>query len=77
MQDAAKIEIPMLLLQAGDDRIVDNDSQTAFCDLIGSHCVGDQPRIIEGAKHELLNESDEYRDQALEEIFRFLDTHST
>ena len=69
---ADKIIRPVLLLQAGDDRIISNEAQREFCKAIGPHCVSGAPRVVDGAKHELLNEADEYRNQAIEHIMKFL-----
>lgn len=71
---ADRIRKPTLILQAGDDSIIDNDGQDRFCQAIGTHCVGGKPFTIVDGRHELLNESDEYRDQAMQKIFDFLDT---
>ncbi|WP_341501750.1 alpha/beta fold hydrolase [Gallaecimonas sp. GXIMD4217] len=65
---APKIGIPVLVLIAGEDRIVARDGQDAF--LAGLQ--DGQGRIIEGAWHELLVEADAYRDQALSLAWSFL-----
>ena len=64
-----KISSPITIMQAGNDTIVDNSAQDNFCHQLNqlkpSLCQQSKPFVIEGAKHELLFESDEYRDQAL------------
>ncbi|MGL5360263.1 MAG: alpha/beta fold hydrolase [Shewanella sp.] len=55
----SEIDTPILILQAGDDGIVDNAAQWRA---MSSRC---QIRVIEGASHELFIEKDAYREQAL------------
>jgi lysophospholipase len=56
---AARIRQPVLMLAAGDDTIVSAPAIAAFARRLpaGSH------RVIAGAKHEILQEDDRYRDQ--------------
>lgn len=64
---AADITTPILLLQAEEDCVVDNRSQDAFCQALaqGGHpCAGGAPRIIKGARHEILFEKDRIRAEA-------------
>lgn len=71
---AAKIVTPILLLQAGEDRVVDNRSHWAFCQALsdaGHPCEGGVPRVIKGARHEILFERDTMRAEALDAILRF------
>lgn len=68
---AADITTPILLLQAQEDRVVDNRSQDDFCRALaqtGHPCAGGAPRVIEGARHEILFEKDNMRAQAFELI---------
>ena len=62
------IDVPVLMLQAGEDTIVDNDAQTALAKRV--------PEIglvrIEGAMHELLKERDEKRYLVWQAIIPFL-----
>ncbi|MGF1791926.1 alpha/beta fold hydrolase [Photobacterium profundum] len=69
IRDAKKLKTPVLLLQAGSDTIVDNKAQHRF------NCVSEQCQIkvIEQARHELLMEKDELRNQALTEAVSFFD----
>ncbi|WP_042063574.1 alpha/beta fold hydrolase [Aeromonas allosaccharophila] len=61
--EAGAIKTPLLVLQAGDDKIVDNTAQDRFCSL--AKCEGGKPLRIEGAWHELLMETDDKRQPAL------------
>jgi lysophospholipase len=65
-----KITTPILIMQAGDDTIVDNQAQNEFCSQLhkinSSLCSQGKPFIIENAYHELFFESDKYRNQALD-----------
>ena len=58
---AEEIETPILIVQAGADRLVDNPRQEAFA----RHLPNATFLRIEGARHEILNEREEYRDQFL------------
>ena len=62
---------PVLLLQASEDQVVDNQAQDRFAlarNLAGFPCYGDHPQVIEGARHEILFEKDELRAAALQMI---------
>ncbi|MEX2979892.1 lysophospholipase L2 [Serratia fonticola] len=75
---AANITTPILLLQAGEDRVVDNRSQRAFCQALsdaGHPCEGGKPWVIKGARHEILFERDAMRAEALNAILRFFVQH--
>ncbi|MGL5993675.1 MAG: alpha/beta fold hydrolase [Aeromonas sobria] len=61
--DAGAIKTPLLVLQAGNDSVVDNAAQDRFCAL--ANCEGGKPLRIEGAWHELFIESDDKRQPAL------------
>lgn len=66
---AGAIKTPLLVLQAGDDKIVDNAAQDRFCTL--AKCEGGKPLRIEGAWHELLMETDDKRQPALTAMAEF------
>ena len=75
---AATITTPLLLLQAGDDKVVDNRSQDLFCAAMlaaGHPCGGGQPWVIKGARHEILFEKDAMRAEALHAIVDFFARH--
>ena len=68
VQSGTAIRTPVLVLQAGDDSVVSNDRQQAFCQLMsqaGHPCAGGGVQRIAGARHELFNEADRYRVPAL------------
>ncbi len=66
-ENVAKIAVPVLILQAGEDSIVDNAGQNEFCPLANDCRI----EKIEGAKHEILGESDSIRDPAIAKIVDF------
>lgn len=68
---AQQIQVPVLILQAGADQAVSNDAQVQFCKELSAHCANGQVQRIEGAKHELLFERDELRNQAMSKISAF------
>lgn len=71
---APQIATPLMLLQAGEERIVDNQAQNAFCEAMaqaGHPCESGGPIVIEGAFHEILFERDGLRTKALLDILRF------
>lgn len=75
---AASIVTPLLLLQAGKDRIVDNRAQDLFCRTMaaaGQPCAGGKPHLIAGARHEILFEKDAMRAEALYAIVNFFARH--
>lgn len=74
-----KITTPTLVIQAGDDKIVNNQAQNDFCQqLHQSHvqsCPGGKPLVVAGAYHELFFESDVYRQQALLAAITWFEQH--
>lgn len=78
LQQASHISTPLLLLQAAEDRVVDNKAQDLFCQAMaaaGQPCEGGAPKIIAGARHEILFEKDSMRAEALETIMAFFSRH--
>ncbi len=67
--DAGAIKTPLLVLQAGNDSVVDNAAQDAFC--TKARCEGGKPLRVEGAWHELFIESDDKRQPALTAMLDF------
>ncbi|MCO4792912.1 MAG: alpha/beta fold hydrolase [Bacteriovoracaceae bacterium] len=60
-------DVPILLLQASDDTFVRSRRQNKLCKLKNCRKIR-----FEGAKHEILMESDEIRENAMKEILEFL-----
>ncbi len=70
IRDAAQIQTPTLLFNAQDDPIVGFGGQQALCSASPA-VVG--PRVIEGARHELLMETDAIRSRVLDDAVAFID----
>ena len=69
-----QVKTPLLVLQSGNDKVIDNAGQDLFCQLLkqsGHPCFSEQPIVVEGAEHELLIEQDSMRNQALQQILSF------
>ncbi len=79
-ENAAKVTIPVLVLQAGEDTAVTPEGQNEFCENLKlggqNECDGGSPFVIEGAYHELFIEKDEYRIPALSKILDFFSAQS-
>ena len=63
--------IPVLLLQAGEDAIVTAKEQNEFAEN-ASHC---KLISIKNAYHEMLIESDEHRNEVLDEVLKFFEQY--
>ncbi|AWL13215.1 Lysophospholipase [Saliniradius amylolyticus] len=61
------LERSLLVLQAGNDKVVNNERQQRICSTVEA-CRFES---IDGARHELLMESDEYRKPAIKRILDF------
>lgn len=69
-----KVKTPLLVIQAGGDRVIDNAGQDLFCEKLQAHgqpCVGGKPIVVADAEHELLIEKDELRNQVMAQIIDF------
>ncbi len=66
---ASQIRTPLLVLEAGADPLIDPRGIARFCQR-APHC---RYLRIDGARHELLFESDPMRQPALQAIYRFFD----
>ena len=66
-QDVKDFPIPALVIQAGSDGIVDNKRQSR----VVSKMPNTQLMVIDGAKHELLEEIDRYRKPCLTAVLDF------
>jgi len=79
-KEIGKIKIPIRVLQASADTIVDNKAQTNFCHklhrLNTQYCPDSQPLVIDGARHELFFEKDQYRNQAINYAISWFDKYS-
>jgi len=77
--DIGNIKTPIILLQSGDDKIVDMQAQNDFCQQLHrinpQSCPEGKPFKIEGAYHELLFEIDDYRNQALLKTIEWFKQH--
>ncbi|WP_208931297.1 alpha/beta fold hydrolase [Rheinheimera sp. F8] len=69
---ARQIKTPVLMLQSGSELAVSNTAQQQFCQELGPLCAEGKVQAFAGAKHELLFESDSYRDLALQKILAFV-----
>jgi len=72
-----KIRIPIQVLQAEDETVIDNRAQNRFCQRLaefGQPCFGGEPLVISGAKHELFIESDDKRQLALEAVWEYFNS---
>jgi len=69
VQNASKIRIPILLIHAQNDKIVNIEAQEEFCNNASIYCKGIQ---IDGAYHELFVEEDYIREKALTAILDFI-----
>lgn len=76
-----EIKAPILVMQAGEDTIVDNNAQDEFCQqlhvLNTKVCPNGKPLLIKGAKHELFFEQDQYRNKAIAAALSWFKKHST
>ncbi|GAB5381224.1 MAG: alpha/beta fold hydrolase [Aliiglaciecola sp.] len=70
-QNADSIVSPVLLLQAGDDKVVDNCRQ----DKMVAKLPNCKHVYLENARHELFMELEETRDECLREILTFIETN--
>jgi len=71
LRQARKIQIPVLLLQAEKDEIVDNRAQTIFFRRQHRRCPDSVFTCLEQSRHEILFEQDNIRNQALDMIIDF------
>jgi lysophospholipase len=75
-EDAGRIAVPVLLLQGGQDTVVEPEAQRVFCANVnapgsaGGSCRG---LLVRESRHALLVEADRLRQPALDEALRFLD----
>ncbi|QIA62172.1 alpha/beta fold hydrolase [Vibrio astriarenae] len=75
--DAEDISLPLLMLQASEDKIVSNSAQIRFMRRLARTRKDCALKIVYRARHELLFEQDSYRQETLDTIFTFFENHST
>ncbi|MBI6549562.1 lysophospholipase L2 [Xenorhabdus lircayensis] len=78
VENAGKIQTPLMVLQASEDKVVSNRELLAFCESrqkAGTGKKEQKPLVIQGAHHEILFEKDVLRAQALNAICDFFDQH--
>jgi lysophospholipase len=77
--DIEKLSLPIQMLQAGSEHIVDNNAQQVFCQQLNNvnsrACPDGKPVIISGAYHELFFELDQYRDIAIDNTIAWFEQH--
>ncbi|WP_022942520.1 alpha/beta fold hydrolase [Psychromonas hadalis] len=71
IENAHKINIPILIIQAGADEIVTSTGQTDFFNNV-TYCKFNQFLTLQDAKHEILLERDNVRLDALNHALQFL-----
>jgi lysophospholipase len=75
--NASDVKVPVLLLQAGKDTIVEPEGQNDFRDRVNkAHPGFCRLELIEGASHEMLVESDLYRKRVFEFMLDFIRNHT-
>ncbi len=72
VEQADKIHIPVLLLQASDDSVVDNLAQQTFIKNLNRQHILGELIPISGSRHEVLFEKDDIRNQSLSVVMEFL-----
>jgi lysophospholipase len=74
-EGAAQVAVPLLLLQGGQDTVVEPEAQRVFCDKVNRSTTGGGCRglVLPTARHALLVEADELRRPALLEVLNFFD----
>lgn len=76
-QEAYKLNLPVLLIQASQDTVVDNAAQKRFINKLNKAKPNTaQLEIIQGARHELFFETDELRSQVLNQCMAFFSQQS-
>ncbi|WP_281560903.1 alpha/beta fold hydrolase [Thalassomonas sp. RHCl1] len=78
-RDLNRLKTPITVLQAGAEIIVDNRAQDEFCyrlnQIFPASCPGGKAITIDKARHELLFEKDEYRQQALTRAIQWFEAY--
>jgi lysophospholipase len=78
--DIHKLATPIIVMQSGNDTIVSNTAQNAFCQQLHHKDSAlnphSKPFIFKGAFHELMFEKDEYRTPAIKKSLDWFRKHS-
>lgn len=75
-QELDKVSVPVAVLQAEKDIVIDNSAQNKFCERLvesGNACFTGEPIVIKEAKHEIFIERDDIRNEGLTKILAFFD----
>ena len=79
LRQLEQLSTPIIVLQASEDSVVDNQAQNYFCQRLNQlqpqSCPKGKPTVIDGAYHELFIESDTMREQALKQIVLWFEQH--
>ncbi|WP_431769428.1 alpha/beta fold hydrolase [Vibrio sinus] len=75
LQMSRHIQAPVLIIQGGNDKIVSNRSQNKFFNKLKKTNFQCEMLCIDDARHEILFEQDRYRNQALNRLLDFFDSH--
>jgi len=70
--NAAKLQTPMLIVGGGNEKVVSNKSQQAFCRAAGEYCEREE---IPAASHEILIETGAARDRFFQHFDEFVAKH--
>lgn len=73
-EELDKVKTPLLVMQSGNDRVIDNSAQDMFCQRLlelQHPCEGSRPFVVDNAEHELFIEKDEYRLAAFSKAIQF------
>lgn len=79
-QQLEQVKLPIMVMQSGNDRVIDNAGQDLFCQKLvelGNPCFSGKPIVFDGAEHELLIEQDSLRSRALEQIVSFYNSETS
>ncbi|WP_375751885.1 alpha/beta fold hydrolase [Vibrio sp. HN007] len=71
ISESQKLTLPFLLLQASGEVIVSNKDQNKFIDKLRKTNEQARLEVVQGSRHEIFFENDEYRNTALTKLFSF------
>ena len=70
-----RVRIPVMVFQASEDGVIDNEAQNKFCQRlkdVGNECETGQPIVFDGARHEIFIERDAIRAKAIKQMLAFI-----